>query len=193
MSPSECSSSSRSLPPDHHPLTMTYIWMRDIALLESGDESPTGGDDLTITHASRENQGDTYSCQAVEEGLESDWSHGHVLDVLYGPWQIQFDDTRDKLEVEEVKPVTVRCSADHNPACTVTWWDTSRQMAITGHRKAVLSIPAVDMSVSGQYTCHVNNSHGNASRSLTLEVFSRASTDSGNMLCNRICKIQDYI
>ncbi|XP_067654468.1 nectin-4-like [Haliotis asinina] len=174
-----CSSSSRSLPPDHPPLTMTYIWRRDIALLESGDESPTVGDDLTIPHVSRENQGDTYSCQTVEEGLESDWSPGHVLNVLYGPDQIQFDGTRDNLEVEEGKPVTVRCSVDCNPACTVTWWDTSRQMAITGHRKAVLSIPAVDMSVSGQYMCHVNNSHGNASRSLTLEVFTRELNESG--------------
>ncbi|XP_067651958.1 cell adhesion molecule 4-like [Haliotis asinina] len=174
-----CSSSSRSLPPDHPPLTMTYIWRRDRTLLESGDESPTGGDDLTITHVSRENQGDTYSCQAVEEGLESDWSHGHVLDVLYGPDQIHFEGTRDRLEVEDGKPVTVTCSSDCNPSCTVTWWSTSRQVVMTGHRKAVLSIPAVDVSMSGQYTCRVNNRHGSASRNLTLEVFSREIPVSG--------------
>ncbi|XP_046548179.1 uncharacterized protein LOC124258164 [Haliotis rubra] len=77
-----CSSSSRSLPLDHPPLTLTYIWRRNRTLLESGDGSSTGRDDLTITHISRENHGDIYSCQAVEEGLKSDWSHGHVLDVL---------------------------------------------------------------------------------------------------------------
>ncbi|XP_067651841.1 cell adhesion molecule 4-like [Haliotis asinina] len=174
-----CSSSSRSLPPDHHPLTMTYIWRRDRTLLESGDESPTGGDDLTITHVSRENQGDTYSCQAVEGGLESDWSHRHVLDVLYGPDQIHFDGTRDKLQVEEGKPVTERCFSDCNPACTVTWWNTSRQVVMTGHRKAVLYIPAVDVSMSRQYMCHVNNTHGSASRNLTLDVFSCEVTESG--------------
>ncbi|XP_067657843.1 transmembrane and immunoglobulin domain-containing protein 1-like [Haliotis asinina] len=173
-----CSSSSRSLSPDHHPLTMTYIWRRDGALLESGDESPTGGDEMTISHVKRENQGDNYSCQVVEEGLESDWSLGHVLDVLHGPDQILFEGTRDKLEVEEGKPLTVRCSADCNPACTVTWWDTSTQMAITGHRKAVLSI-YVDVSLSGQYTCHVNNSHGSSSRNLTLEVLPRKLIESG--------------
>ncbi|XP_046570852.1 cell adhesion molecule 4-like [Haliotis rubra] len=149
---------------------MTYIWRRARTLLESGDESPTGGDDLTITHISREKHGDIYSCQAVEEGLESDWSHGHVLDVLYGPDQIQFDGTSDKLEVEEGKPVTVRCSADCNPACTVTWWTISRQTVITGQGEAVLSVPAVDVSVSGLYTCHVNNTHGGASRNLTLDI-----------------------
>ncbi|XP_046548170.1 cell adhesion molecule 4-like [Haliotis rubra] len=174
-----CSSSSRSLPPDHPPLTMTYIWRRNRTLLKYGDGSPTGGDDLTITHISREIQGDIYSCQTVEEGLESDWSHGHVLDVLYGPDQIQFDGTSDKLEVEEGKPATVRCSADCNPACTVTWWDISRQTVIAGQEEAVLSIPAVDVSVSGLYTCHVNNSHGSASRNLTLEVSSRGVTESG--------------
>ncbi|XP_067652959.1 carcinoembryonic antigen-related cell adhesion molecule 6-like [Haliotis asinina] len=172
-----CSSTSRSLPQDHPLLTMTYIWRRDRTLLESGDESPTGGDDLTIIHASRENWGDIYSCQAVEEGLKSDWSQEHVLDVLYGPDQIHFDGIRGKLE--EGKPVTTRCSADCNPACTVTWWDTSRQMVMTGHRKAVLSIPAVDVSVSRQYMCHVNNTHGSASRNLTLDVFSREVTESG--------------
>ncbi|XP_046548167.1 cell adhesion molecule 4-like [Haliotis rubra] len=173
-----CSSSSRSLPPDHPPLTMTYIWRRNRTLVESGDESPTGGDDLTITHVSRENQGDIYSCQAVEEGLKSNWSHGHVLDVLYGPGQIQFDGTSDKLEVEEGKPATVRCSADCNPACTVTWLNISRQTVITGQGKVVLSLPAVDVPVSGLYTCHVNNSHGSASRNLTLAVFSRGVTES---------------
>ncbi|XP_067657326.1 carcinoembryonic antigen-related cell adhesion molecule 1-like [Haliotis asinina] len=173
-----CSSSSRSLPPDHHPLNMTYIWRRDGVLLKSGDESPTGGDDLAIPHVSRENHGDNYSCQAVEEGLASDWSHEHVLDVLYGPDQILFEGTRDKLEVEEGKPLTVSCSADCNPACTVTWWDTSTQMAITGHRKAVLSI-YVGVSRSGQYTCHVNNSHGSSSRNLTLEVLPRKLIESG--------------
>ncbi|XP_067656774.1 cell adhesion molecule 4-like [Haliotis asinina] len=171
-----CSSSSRSLPPDHPPLNMTYIWMRDGVLLESGDESPTGGDEMAIPHVSRENHGDNYSCQAVEGGLESDWSHEHVLDVLYGPDQILFEGTR---EVEEGKPLTVICSVDCNPACTVTWWDTSRQMVITGHVEAVLSMPAVDVSVSGQYTCHVNNSHGSSSRNLTLEVLPRELIESG--------------
>ncbi|XP_048254595.1 neural cell adhesion molecule 2-like [Haliotis rufescens] len=164
-----CSSSSRSLPLEHPPLNMTYTWRRNRTMLESGDGSHTGGDDLTITHISRENQGDIYTCQAVEEGLESDWSHGHVLEVHYGPEHIQFNGASDRLKAEEGKPTTVRCSADCKPACTVTW---SRQRVITGQREAVLYIPAVDRSVSGQYTCHANNTHGNTSRNLTLEVFS---------------------
>ncbi|XP_067652709.1 neural cell adhesion molecule 2-like [Haliotis asinina] len=171
------SSSSRSLPPIYPPPTMTYIWRRNMTLLESGDESPTGRDDLTITHVSRENHGDIYRCQAVEEGLESDWSYGHVLDVLYGPDQIHFNGTRGKLE--EGKPVTMGCSADCNPACTVTWWNTSRQVVMTGHMETVLSIPAVDVSMSRQYMCHVNNTHGSASRNLTLEIFSRELNESG--------------
>ncbi|XP_048253966.1 uncharacterized protein LOC125381458 [Haliotis rufescens] len=142
------SSSSQSLAPDHPPLNMTYTWRRNRTLLGSGDGSHTGGDDLTITHISRENQGDIYTCQALEEGLESDWSHGHVMEVQYGPDQIQFNGASDRLKAEEGEPLTVRCSADCHPACTVTWWDTSRQREITGHREAVLYIPAVDRSVS---------------------------------------------
>ncbi|XP_046335840.2 uncharacterized protein LOC124117857 [Haliotis rufescens] len=210
-----CSSSSHSLPLDHPPLNMTYTWRRNRTLLESGDGSHTGGDDLTITHISRKNQGyiytwrrnrtllesgdgshtggdvltityisrgdqgDIYTCQAVEEGLESDWSHGHVLEVQFGPDQIQFNGASDRLKAVEGDPLTVRCSADCNPACTVTWWDTSRQREIMGHREAVLYIPAVDRSVSGQYICHVNNRYGNTSRNLTLDVFSREVTEGG--------------
>ncbi|XP_048254559.1 uncharacterized protein LOC124117855 [Haliotis rufescens] len=174
-----CSSSSQSLPPDHPPLNMTYTWMRNRTLPESGDGSHTGGDVLTITHISRENQGYIYTCQAVEEGLESDWSHGHVLEVQYGPDQIQFNGASGRLKAVEGDPLTVRCSADCHPACTVTWWDTSRQEVITGQREAVLYIPAVDRSVSGQYTCHVNNRYGNTSRNLTLDVFSREVTGVG--------------
>ncbi|XP_071115814.1 B-cell receptor CD22-like [Haliotis cracherodii] len=166
-----CSSSSRSLPPDHPPLNMIYTWRRNRIMLGSGDGSHTGGDDLTITHISRKNQGDIYTCQAVEEGLESDWSHGHVLDVHYGPDQIQFNGASDRLKAKEGTPITVRCSADCHPACTVTWWDTSRQREITGQRGDMLYIPAVDRSVAGQYICHVNNSYGNTSRNLTLDVF----------------------
>ncbi|XP_071111452.1 sialic acid-binding Ig-like lectin 10 [Haliotis cracherodii] len=181
-----CSSSSRSLPPDHPQLNMTYNWRRNRTLLESGDGSHTGGDVLTITHISRENRGDIYTCQAVEEGLESDWSHGHVLDVHYGPDQIQFNPASDRLKAEEGKPITVRCSADCHPACTVTWWDTSRQRVITGQREAVLYIPAVDRSVSGQYTCHANNIHGMSSRSLTLDVSCKTSTTLAIDFSNRI-------
>ncbi|XP_048254563.1 cell adhesion molecule 4-like [Haliotis rufescens] len=174
-----CSSSSLSLPSDHPPLNMTYTWRRNRTLLASGDRPHTGGDVLTITHISKENQGEIYTCQAVEEGLESDWSHGHVLDVHFGPDQIQFDGASDRLKAEEGKPITVRCSADCHPACTVTWWDTSRQREITGQRNDMLYIPAVDRSVSGQYICHVNNRYGNTSRNLTLDVFSREVTEAG--------------
>ncbi|XP_071115808.1 pregnancy-specific beta-1-glycoprotein 8-like [Haliotis cracherodii] len=156
-----------------------YTWRRNRTMLVSGDGPHTGGDVLTITHISRENQGDIYTCQAVEEGLESDWSHGHVLEVHYGPDQIQFKGASDRLKTEEGDPLTVRCSADCNPACTVTWWDTSRQREITGQREAVLYIPAVDRSVSGQYICHVNNRYGNTSRNLMLDVSSREVTGVG--------------
>ncbi|XP_071115802.1 myelin-associated glycoprotein-like [Haliotis cracherodii] len=174
-----CSSFSQSLPPDHPPLTMTYTWRRNRTLLESGDGPYTSGDVLTITHIRRENQGDIYICQALEEGLESDWSHGHVLEVHYGPDKIQFNGTSDRLKAEEGDPLTVRCSACCHPACTVTWWDTSRQREITGQRGDVLYIPAVDRSVSGQYICHVNNRYWNTSRNLTLDVFSHEVTEAG--------------
>ncbi|XP_071095973.1 sialic acid-binding Ig-like lectin 12 [Haliotis cracherodii] len=184
-----CSSFSMSLPADHPPLNMTYTWRRNRALLESGDRSHTDGHVMTITHISRENPRDIYTCQAVEEGLKSDWSHGHVLEVHYGPDQIQFNGASDRLKVVEGDPLTVICSADCNPACTVTWWHTSRQRVITGQREAVLYIPAVDRSVSGQYICHVNNTHGSTSRNLTLEVSSTVVGVASTVLVAAVCSV----
>ncbi|XP_067656238.1 uncharacterized protein [Haliotis asinina] len=179
-----CSTTFRSLPTDQslYPYTLntSYTWRRNNRSVDSRVDNRVHvhGQFLTIDYVTKEDKG-AYSCQSGEEGLLSDWSQGYTLNVLYGPDQIQFDGTRDKLQVEEGKPVTMRCSADCNPACTVTWWDPSRQMMITGHREAVLSIPAVDMSVSGEYTCHVNNTHRSASRNLTLEVITRELNESG--------------
>ncbi|XP_046569417.1 uncharacterized protein LOC124277735, partial [Haliotis rubra] len=90
-----------------------------------------------------------------------------------GPEQILFNGTNSTVTAAAGAPLTVRCSADCNPACTVTWWNTSRHRLVTGHREAVLFTPAVDRS--GQYTCHVNNTHGNKSRNLTLDKPSAAS------------------
>ncbi|XP_046562608.1 cell adhesion molecule 4-like isoform X2 [Haliotis rubra] len=161
-----CSSSSRSLPPDHPPLTMTYIWRRNSEKIQEGKDVHVAGPNLIMRHISKAEDGN-YSCQAVEEGLESDWSHGHDLDVQYGPEQILFNGTTSTVTAAAGAPLTVRCSADCNPACTVTWWNTSRHRLVTGHREAVLSTPAVDRS--GQYICHVYNTHGNKSRNLKLD------------------------
>ncbi|XP_067659436.1 cell adhesion molecule 4-like [Haliotis asinina] len=178
-----CSTTFQSLPTDQslypYTLTTSYTWRRNNSSVNSRVDNRVhvDGQFLTVDPVTKEDKG-VYSCQSGEEGLLSDWSQGYTLNVLYGPDQIQFDGTRDKLEVEGGKSVTVECSAVCNPACTVTWWNTHRQMAITGHREAVLSIPAVDVSVSGQYTCHVNNSHGSSSRNLTLAVITRELTES---------------
>ncbi|XP_046562701.1 hemicentin-2-like [Haliotis rubra] len=145
---------------------MTYIWRRNSEKIQGEEDVHVAGPNLTMRHISKKGGGN-YSCQAVEEGLESDWSHGHDLDVQYGPEQILFNGTTSTVTAAAGAPLTVRCSADCNPACTVTWWNTSRHRLVTGHREAVLSTPAVDRS--GQYMCHVYNTHGNAWRNLKLD------------------------
>ncbi|XP_071095515.1 cell adhesion molecule CEACAM1-like [Haliotis cracherodii] len=164
-----CSSSSRSLPPDHPPLNMSYTWRKNSEKIQGDGNASLNGPNLTVRHISREKE-DNYTCQAVEEGLESDWSARHVLDVLYGPYTVQFNVTDDKVTATEGDPLTVRCSADCNPACTLAWLDTSKQRVTSGQREAVLSIPAVNRSLSDLYTCHVNNTHGNKSRNLKLDI-----------------------
>ncbi|XP_071095513.1 cell adhesion molecule CEACAM1-like [Haliotis cracherodii] len=164
-----CSSSSRSLPPDHPPLTMNYTWKRNSEEIQGGGDVSVDGPNLTMKDISREKAGN-YTCQAKEEELKSDWSARHVLDVQYGPNTVHFNETHDKVTATEGDPLTVRCSADCNPACTVTWLDTSRQKVTSGQREAVLSIPAVNRSLSDLYTCHVNNTHGNKSRNLKLDI-----------------------
>ncbi|XP_046550227.1 uncharacterized protein LOC124260025 isoform X2 [Haliotis rubra] len=77
-----CSSSSLSLPPDHPPLTMTYIWRRNSEKIQGGEDVHVEGPNLTMRHISKAEDGN-YSCQAIEGGLKSEWSHGHDLDVQY--------------------------------------------------------------------------------------------------------------
>ncbi|XP_071094914.1 cell adhesion molecule CEACAM1-like [Haliotis cracherodii] len=172
-----CSSTSRSLPLDRslypYILNMSYTWRRNNWRVESGVH--VEGAVWTTDNVTKGYKG-VYTCQCEEEGVLSDWSQGYTLNVLYGPDTVQFNVNRDNVSAVEGDPLTVRCSADCNPACNVTWWDTSRQRMITGQREAVLYIPAVDRSVSGQYICHVNNRYGNTSRNLTLDVSSREVT-----------------
>ncbi|XP_067655028.1 vascular cell adhesion protein 1-like [Haliotis asinina] len=189
-----CSTTFRSLPADQslyrYTLNTSYTWRRNNSSVDSRVDNRVhvDGQFLTIDYVTKEDKG-VYSCQSGEEGLLSDWSRGYTLSVLYGPDQIHFDGTRDKLQIEEGKHVTVRCSADCNPACSVTWMEISRQVVITGHREAVLSIAAVDVSLSGQYTCHVNNTHGSASRNLKLEVLIRELNESGVVSMVRVAAI----
>ncbi|XP_071095497.1 cell adhesion molecule CEACAM1-like [Haliotis cracherodii] len=164
-----CASSSRSLPPDLPPLTMNYTWRRNSEEIQGGGDVPVDGPNLTVRHISREKE-DNYTCQAVEEGLVSDWSAEHVLDALYGPNTVRFNEKDDTVTATEGDPLTVRCSADCKPACTVAWLDTTRQSGTSGPREAVLYIPAVNKSLSDLYTCHVNNTHGNKSRNLKLDI-----------------------
>ncbi|XP_071095498.1 opioid-binding protein/cell adhesion molecule homolog [Haliotis cracherodii] len=183
-----CSSSSRSLAPDHPPLTMTYTWRRNSEKIQGGGDASLDGSSLTLRHISSEKDGN-YTCRAVEEGLESDWSHGHVLDVQYGPYTVQFNEHDDKVTATEGDPLTVTCCADCNPTCTVTWWDTSRQRGTSGQREAVLSIPAVNRSLSDLYKCHVNNTYGNKSRNLKLDIQSAESGVSNVVSTAVICSV----
>ncbi|XP_071094918.1 hemicentin-2-like [Haliotis cracherodii] len=175
-----CSSTSRNLPLDRslYPYTLntSYTWRRNNRRVESGVH--VEGPVLTIDNVTKGDKG-VYTCQSEEEGVLSDWSQGYTLTVLYGPDTLQFNGNIDNVSVVEGDPLTVRCSADCNPACTVTWLDTSRLRVITGQKEAVLYIPAVDRSVSGQYTCNVNNTHGMSSRSLKLAIQPLAVTGAG--------------
>lgn len=76
-----CMSVSQSLPSDH-PLVMSYSWRKNNFLLESGWRYVMGGPTLTVDKVTRLDHAATFSCQVEENGLNSNWSDGFVLDVL---------------------------------------------------------------------------------------------------------------
>ncbi|KAK3592246.1 hypothetical protein CHS0354_032728 [Potamilus streckersoni] len=177
-----CSSVSNSAPPDHG-LTIKSEWKVNDQLITTGISYKVQGTELTITSLSRQDNGVKLTCVAYEDSLaKSVPSNEHVIDVKYGPENVQLSPSVDIIKAIENHPVIIQCTADCNPTCSFQW----RRGSVPGYLKPnqTLMIDSVGKSDTDNYTCTVSNSITGRSQSLqtTLVVIYEAKIVSLSLL-----------
>ncbi|KAK3586303.1 hypothetical protein CHS0354_035087, partial [Potamilus streckersoni] len=159
-----CSSVSNSAPPDHG-LTMMSEWKVNDQLITTGISYKVQGTELTITSLTRQDNGAKLSCVAYEDSLaKSVPSNEHVIDVKYGPDNVQLNPSSRIIMGIENHPVIIQCTADCNPTCSFQW----QRGSVPEYLKAnqTLMIGSVGKSDTDNYTCTVSNGITGRSQSL---------------------------
>ncbi|KAK3575812.1 hypothetical protein CHS0354_018283 [Potamilus streckersoni] len=159
-----CSSVSNSAPPDHG-LTMMSEWKVNDQLITTGIGYQVRGTELTITSLTRQDNGVKLACVAYEDSLaKSVPSNEHVIDVKYGPDNVQLNPSNRIIMGIENHPVIIQCTADCNPTCSFQW----RRGSVPGYLKynQTLIIDSVGKIYTDNYTCTVSNGITGRSQSL---------------------------
>ncbi|KAK3594220.1 hypothetical protein CHS0354_036915, partial [Potamilus streckersoni] len=159
-----CSSVSNSAPPDHG-LTMMSEWKVNDQLITTGIGYQVQGTELTITSLTRQYNGAKLSCVAYEDSLaKSVPSNEHVIDVKYGPDNVQLNPSGGIIKAIENHSVIIQCTADCNPTCSFHW----RRVSVPGYLKPnqTLMIDSLGKIDTDNYTCTVSNGITGRSQSL---------------------------
>ncbi|GFN86122.1 hemicentin-2, partial [Plakobranchus ocellatus] len=113
-------------------------------------------------------QGGPYTCIAQNSANNPAFS-STVVDVVYGPR----DGEPEIFPAEPVQSVSrggsyqVRCSADCNPECDITWFFGSMEIQSSN---GILNLQSVTSQDAGAYSCRASNSVDSASQSFNLQV-----------------------
>lgn len=109
---------------------------------------------LTIKQITKEDRHMTIQCQAISDTERSEFSTMVVLDPRYGPSAVTIIPEKQKININENKRLSLRCSADCRPECRFEW----SHLTETLHRKRTLHGKNVDIinatrNDAGYYSC----------------------------------------
>ncbi|KAL3860942.1 hypothetical protein ACJMK2_007037, partial [Sinanodonta woodiana] len=150
-----CTTVSSSIPANHN-LAMLSEWKRNGLNIALGLKYSVIGTILAINNLIRANNGDRFTCVAYEDPrMKSDESGEFLLNVLYGPDNVQITPTAD-LTVQEERPVNITCSAECNPVCKMYRWQNGIENTLIGSKQSLV-MTKVRREQAGFYICNVTN------------------------------------
>ncbi|XP_071111367.1 muscle M-line assembly protein unc-89-like isoform X2 [Haliotis cracherodii] len=146
-----CWSATRSLP-EHHPLNMTFNWRRNGVRVHSGGSYRMT--DASLEFNIKEENDTTYSCQAEEAGLTSDWSNSLRL---FNPTIETFSvNGTFNLTAMENDTVVFQCCVGGSPTpwVSVINTDNGGEYAMFDQH---LTIRNTQWNHTGEYICQASN------------------------------------
>ncbi|XP_048249959.1 uncharacterized protein LOC124115214 [Haliotis rufescens] len=155
-----CVTKSRSLP-GNHGLPMTYHWVKNGETVHPDQYIKQTGPNLTITNLSMMYDGKVFRCSVKEEG--GSWtgeSRVSPIFVEYGPREF-----RSSVSEGDNKLVTLTCSADCQPKCTLTF--TKNNVTVESATDVDVITQVVDTRrtvVGDRFICITSNIHGSISK-----------------------------
>ncbi|KAL3860886.1 hypothetical protein ACJMK2_006982 [Sinanodonta woodiana] len=150
-----CTTVSSSIPANHN-LAMLSERKRNGLNIALGSKYSVIGTTLAINNLIRADNGDRFTCVAYEDPrMKSNESGEFLLNVLYGPDNVQITPTAD-LTVQEEGPVNMTCSAECNPVCKTYRWQDGIENTLIGSKQSLV-MPKVRREQAGFYICNVTN------------------------------------
>ncbi|XP_067677006.1 neural cell adhesion molecule 2-like [Haliotis asinina] len=155
-----CVTMSRSLPVNHG-LQMTYSWVKDGLPVNPDQGIKLTGPNLTITNLSMMYDGRVFRCSVMEEeGFWTGESRVSPIFIEYGPMKFQSTVSED-----DMKHVTLTCSADCRPKCTLTFTKNNRTLKSTSDVDHITHVVDSRLTVVGDsFTCNASNIHDSVTK-----------------------------
>ncbi|XP_046547152.1 uncharacterized protein LOC124257176 [Haliotis rubra] len=155
-----CVTRSQSLPVNHG-LPMTYFWVKNGETVNPDKGIKLTGPNLTITNLSMMYDGKVFRCSVMEEGGRGTAeSRVSPIFIEYGPMKFQSTVSED-----DNKLVTLTCSADCRPNCTLTFTKNNVTLKSTSYVNYITHVVDSRLTVVGDsFTCIASNIHDSVSK-----------------------------
>ncbi|XP_041372995.1 deleted in malignant brain tumors 1 protein-like [Gigantopelta aegis] len=134
----------------------SYFWIH-------GSETIVSNPTLTLTHITRQQNGNLYMCTVRNTAIQKETSVHFLLTVFFGPGTVNTTFSPHlPSDIREGQNLNVNCSADCNPPCSYSWKIGNQVLSKTSR----LNLVNISRSQTNNiYTCIVKNTAIEKSRS----------------------------